>query len=401
MVFRGRKLFDIKEQHLERVVHDQVQERDTIEYKSAMYRHSDEEKREMLKDISSMANHRGGYLIIGIEEDEEGIPTKIVGIEAGNHVERIRDSCLDNIDKRIVGLEIEDVQLSNGKVVVIVSVPESINAPHMVTHKGLNQFWKRHGRQKDKMTIDEIGEAFDKRLSNLNRLDRFLFTRKAEILDNIGDKTYMVISSSPAYLSEEVVFDIHDEKLREVINNPPRLKGDLGAISCGQPYPTINGLRADDRSPYYSNQPELTDYLEVFRNGYIEYGKLIEYAKPITGEDLGLFFASEADTAYIVNFMRLIENIYGIYLPLAPLVVNFAIYNAKGMGLAVSRNPLFRDRNRLVKWQKQHLELGKFYAENLSQERKLLTKTICDHLWQAFHREKSNVFDDAGTFQIR
>lgn len=391
MVFRGRKLFDIKEQHLERVVHDQVQERDTIEYKSAMYGHSDEEKREMLKDISSMANHRGGYLIIGIEEDEEGIPTKVTGVEAGNHVERIRDSCLDNIDKRIVGLEIEDVPLSNGKVVVIVSIPESINAPHMVTFKGLNQFWKRHGRQKDKMTIDEIGEAFDKRLSNLNRLDRFLFTRKAGILESIGDKVFMVISSSPAYLRDEVIFDIHDQNLRGIMLNPPQLAKGLGNISCGQPYPTINGLRAD--------QLRLRDYLEVFRNGYIEYGKLIEYDKPIAEDkDLGLYFASQADTAYIVNFVRFIEQVYGIYLPLTPLVVSFTIYNARGMWLATGHK--YADPDELMKWQKQHLELGKFYVENLAEEAKLLPKKISDRIWQAFHREKANVFDDAGAFQI-
>lgn len=397
MVFRGLRLSDIKEQHLERLVHDQVQERDTIEYKKAMYGHSDEEKREMLKDISSMANHRGGYLIIGIEEDEEGIPTEAAGIEAGNHVERIMDSCLDKIDKRIVGLEIEDVSLSNGRVIVIVSVPESMNAPHMVTFKGLNQFWKRHGRQKDKMTIDEIGEAFDKRLSNLNRLDRFLFTRKAEILESIGDKTYMVISSSPAYLRDEVIFDIHDRDLRGTVQNPPRLVKGMGDISCGQPYTTINGLRADNRSPFYSDKPVEGDYIEIFSTGYIECGTLIEYAKPITqDEDLGLYFASEYHTAYIVNFMRLIEKIYEIYLPLTPLIVSFAIYNARGMWLAT------RGRyDKKVKWQKQHLELGKFYAENLPEERKLLTKTICDRLWQAFHQDRATVFDDAGTFQIR
>ncbi len=393
MVFRGRKFSDIKEQDLERLVHDQVQERDTIEYKSAMYGHSDEGKREMLKDISSMANHRGGYLIIGIKEDEEGIPTDVAGIEAGNHVERISDSCLDNIDKRIVALDIEDVPLSNGEVVVIVSVPESINAPQMVTFKGLNQFWKRHGRQKDKMTIDEIGEAFDKRLSNLNRLDRFLFTRKAEILESIGDKVFMVISSSPAYLRDEVIFDIHDEKLREILLNPPRLAQGMGDISCGQPYPTINGLRADNRFPYDTDNPPVREYIEVFSGGYIEYGKLIR--EP--GES-GLYFASLADTAHIVNFMCFIENIYGIYLPSTPLVVSFALYNAKGMWLAVGKQ--FWGDGSVVKWQKQHLELGKFYAENLSGERKLLTKTICDRLWQAFHRERANVFDDAGTFQI-
>lgn len=76
-----------------------------------------------------------------------------------------------------------------------------------------------------------------------------------------------------------------------------------------------------------------------------------------------------------------------------------AIYNAKGMWLATSKYSTGEDR--LIKWEKQHLELGKFYAENISEERKLLTKYICDRLWQAFHRERSNAFDDAGTFQIR
>lgn len=397
MLFRGKKLSELQEQDFQRLKDNEVQERDTIEYKRDMYGNSDEDKREMLRDITSMANHHGGHIVIGIEEDDEGIPTNVVGIEAGNHVERIRGSCLDNIDKRIVGLDIEDISLSNRRVVVVISIPESINVPHIVTYRGLNQFWKRHGRQKDKMTIDEIGEAFDKRLSNLNRLDRFLFTRKAEILESIGDKTYMVISSSPAYLRDEVIFDMHDQDLRGIITNPPQLVKGMGNINCGLPYPTINGLRADNRSPFYSDVPAEGDYIEVYSTGYIEYGQLIECPKPITQDkDLGLYFASEYHTAHIVNFMRLIERIYEIYLPLTPLVVNFAIYNAKGMRLATGGR-----YDKRVRWQKQHFELGKFYAENLPEERKLLTKTICDRLWQAFHYERATVFDDSGTFQTR
>ena len=215
MIFRGKRLPDLQVEDLQRLVNDQVQERDTVEYKRDMYGNSDADKREMLKDITSMANHRGGYLLIGIDENDEGIPTNVVGIEPGNHVERVTSCCLDNVDKRVLGLGIKDIPLGNGRMVIVISIPESINAPHIVTHKGLNQFWKRHGRQKDKMTIDEIGEAFDKRLSNLNRLDRFLFTRKAEILEHIGEQTYMIISASPAYLRDETIFNTRDEGLRK------------------------------------------------------------------------------------------------------------------------------------------------------------------------------------------
>jgi len=392
MIFRGKKLSYLQLEDFQRLVNDEVQECDIVEYKRDMYGNSDADKREMLKDITSMANHRGGYILIGIDENEEGIPTDIVGIEAGSHVERITSCCLDNVDKRIVGLDVRDAPLSNGKVVIIISIPASINAPHMVTHKGLNQFWKRHSKQKDKMTIDEIGDAFDRRLSNLNRLDRFLFTRKAQILEKISTQTQLVISASPAFLSDEVIFNNRDDNLLKIILNPPQklTRDNRSSIHCGRPYPTINGLRADQSTPYYNN-PSFDKYLEVFHNGYIEFGKWIEewgqYGKSI---------ASLVEIPLVVNFMVFIQRIYEQYLPLTPLAINLAIYNAKDIWLATSNS----GNDSRVKWQEQHLELGSFYAENISEERKLITKAICDRLWQCFHHETCNLFDDAGTFRL-
>lgn len=377
---------------LQRLVTDQVQERDTIEYKRDMYGNSDADKREMLKDITSLANHHGGYLLIGIDENEEGIPINIVGIEPNNDVERITSCCLNSVDKRIVGLDIKDISLGTGRGVIVISIPESINAPHMVTHTGLNQFWKRHGRQKDKMTIDEIGEAFDRKLSNLNRLDRFLFTRKVEILETIGAQTELVISSSPAFLGEKVIFSNQDDNLLQIISNPPQALAS-GSIHCGRPYPTINGLRADQSTPYY-NEVSFDEYIEIYRNGYIELGSKIK-----RDSEYGKFIASLVEIPILVNFMVFIQKIYEQYLPLTPIVVNFSIYNAKDIWLAVSKHA---GEDNHVKWQKEHLELGKFYAENLPDERKLLTKAICDRLWQSFNREKCNLFDDVGTFrQVR
>lgn len=392
MIFRGTRISELQEQDIQRLVNDQVQERDTVEYKRDMYGNSDAEKRELLKDITSMANYRGGYLVIGIDENDEGIPTSVVGIEPGNHVERITSCCLDNIDKRIFGLEVKDIPVDNGKVVIVISIPESINAPHMITHTGLNQFWKRHGRQKDKMTVDEVGEAFDKKLSNLNRLDRFLFMRKSEILEDIGEQTYMIISASPAYLRDEKIFNNRDENLISLIQNPQRFQQVVDGIHCGRPYTNINGLRADQRTPYIQDNSRVRMYIEVFTNGYIEFGRLIR-----RDEHFGIVIRSLVDIPLVVDFLGFIQNVYGQYLPLTPLVVTFSILNAKCIWLAVSS---FTDEDRIEKWDRQHLELGKFYTENISEERKLLTKGICDRLWQCFHREKCNLFDGAGTFRV-
>lgn len=392
MIFRGKKLSDLQLEDFQRLVNDRVQEYDTVEYKRDMYGNSDADKREMLKDITSMANHRGGYLLIGIDENEEGIPTDIVGIEAGSHVERITSCCLDNVDKRIVGLDVRDVPLSNGRVVIIISIPESINAPHIITHTGLNQFWKRHGRQKDKMTIDEIGEVFDKRLSNLNRLDRFLFTRKAEILEDIGEQTFMIISAAPPYLRNETIFNNRDENLRNLISQPPRLQQVNRGISCGRPYPNINGLRADNRTPYSRMDIPVEMYIELFAIGYIEFGVLIE-----KDDSLGIVIRSGVEPPLIVDFIGFVQSVYEQYLPFSPLAISFSILNAKGIWLATSHHT---ERESREKWQRQHLELEKFYVDNISEERKLLTKAICDRLWQCFHRETCNLFDDAGTFRL-
>jgi len=219
--------------------------------------------------------------------------------------------------------------------------------------------------------------TIDKKLSNLNPLDRFLSTRKAEILESIGDETYMVLSSSPADLRDEIIFNTDDQNLRGIIAKPPQLvqlvEG-MGNISCGLPYPTINGLRADTPSSFDSG-----DYIEVYSTGYVEYGQQIKRSKD---EKLGLYFTSVHNTAHIVNFMRFIEEIYEIYLPSTPLVVNFAVYNARGMWLATAE----RDEKKFT-WPEQHLELGKYYTENLYEGRELLTKAIGDRLWQEFQSE--------------
>ena len=90
MSFRGRPI----ESHsdVEWLVDTRVQESVDIEYKSQLYGPDDSSRREMLRDIASMANASGGLILVGIEEDGEGLPLQATGVEPGNHAERIVDS---------------------------------------------------------------------------------------------------------------------------------------------------------------------------------------------------------------------------------------------------------------------------------------------------------------------
>jgi hypothetical protein len=201
----------------------------------------------------------------------------------------------------------------------------------------------------------------------------------------------MIISAAPRYLRNEAIFNSRDENLRNLISQPPRLQQVSRGISCGRPYPTINGLRADSHTPYSRMDIPVTMYIEVFTSGYTEIGVLIE-----RDNSLGIVIRSLVEPPLIVDFMGFVQSVYEQYLPFSPLVIFFSILNAKGVWLVTSNHT---ERESREKWERQHLELKEFYVDNISEERKLLTKEICDRLWQCFHRETCDLFDDAGTFR--
>lgn len=124
---------------------------------------SDKEKLEMLIDIASMANAQGGYILYGVKEDGSSCSSGYFGLtrEDAKKVENIIDEhCVVHICERIEGLEVRCREIQ-GNFVVIVRVPSSSKAPHMVTYTGANIFQIRHDDHKRKMTIGEIRAAFN------------------------------------------------------------------------------------------------------------------------------------------------------------------------------------------------------------------------------------------------
>ena len=154
MVFEGKELKDIKTEDIQFLIDNRIAEEISIEYKSQMWKQNDAGTKEMLKDISSMANARGGHFILGIDEIRDGIPKEIIGItDADKAMQRIMNVCLSCIDEKIRGLDTLSIPFKEGRDIVIIRIPRSTRIPHMIT-KNLYQCWRRHGRQKNIMSID-------------------------------------------------------------------------------------------------------------------------------------------------------------------------------------------------------------------------------------------------------
>jgi len=95
----NKPIENLSQGHLQSLRDNKVSERQNIEYKGRVYEKNDEEIREMLRDITAMANSYGGYIFLGIKQDDEnnGLPVDIIGIdspEAEKERDRILSSCL-------------------------------------------------------------------------------------------------------------------------------------------------------------------------------------------------------------------------------------------------------------------------------------------------------------------
>jgi hypothetical protein len=97
---------------------------------------------ELAKDVTGMANARGGLIIIGITEDEQACAKDVSPVETAG---RIRDQMEQILRSRVVpwlnGTEIRPVECPDapGTGFYLISVPRSPLAPHAVRSLGPNK----------------------------------------------------------------------------------------------------------------------------------------------------------------------------------------------------------------------------------------------------------------------
>ncbi|MFA4906063.1 MAG: ATP-binding protein [Candidatus Margulisiibacteriota bacterium] len=398
----NKSLKDIREGDLISLIEQKVSERQDIEYKVISYDRGDEGKREMLRDISSMANAYGGMVLIGIrEEGDSGLPIALEGIDnAEEERDRIIKSCLVNIEPRIPNIEIESIPLSNGKNVCVINIPYSHRGPHLVVFKGLNQFWARHDRHKSPMSWEEIKERFLHSLNLIQDVKNYYDNRKSVILSDIAHNPYYVIAALPLYSNGDFI-DIHDERIRTLLRDPPNQREGGWGFNFGLPYetsifpePSLDGLRIWNKT---------NKSLELFRNGYFEarininnYSS-IRVDEPEIGKDAQphVILKSTPLVELCVNYFRELKVIMERYgMGDSQFITNCALYNIKGFGLQELDSGASDPRGYKRKyWNKGYLEIP-LKEISLKDDPDYNAKILCDHLWQAFSYEYAPCFEN-------
>jgi len=142
-----------------------VREDQTLDYKQELDVRSDKGKFELLKDVSALANTAGGVIVYGVTEGEGDDAGSIVdlsglALEIDKTQNTIDQLLHDGIDERIPGVRHRALQRKDGRHYLVLRVPPSHLAPHMVRFNFPNvRFYQRGTTTNQPMNARQIKET--------------------------------------------------------------------------------------------------------------------------------------------------------------------------------------------------------------------------------------------------
>ena len=162
MIFDHRPISEINDQDLMDLIGNQ-EENLWIDFKERHYEgyrtDGEKYKREICKDVTAMANAEGGYILIGVGEEDK-IAQRFVDIpETERKVESIHNTCHQHIVPRIAKLDVKPHRLrlpDKAYNLIIIHIPFSENRPHGFNSRGTLNFVKRYGDTTKEFQIEEF-----------------------------------------------------------------------------------------------------------------------------------------------------------------------------------------------------------------------------------------------------
>ena len=398
MILDSKNIESIEKSDLEGLINDQTRENQKLEYKAQMYSQLSIDRIEMLKDITAMANAEGGYLIIGIEEDSEGIPVKLLGLENGEVVkDNILKSCNSSIEEKILGLKIKPVDIGNSKSVLTLQIPRSTRKPHMVTFDKHNKFYKRHDRHNFHMSLNEVKNAVLEVTEYMKKHIYYLEQRKLILKKEFIMKMIIVIYCTPLMIGQDII-DCKNPDIKNSVKNPNYSEFGLDVWMGDLPQlkPSLYGVTLEkfDRSIR----------LELHRNGHAELIFSSEHPKDKERPYVKSSYMHSV-TQYLMIFVSLIKSIYqlsGVNTDLS-FSINFYNFDYWSLGQIEFISEFHEEKvNLLGPWKMEDLEIPPEVINDISEcEPRKIAKALMDRFYNAFGKEQSPDFTQDGKFVPR
>lgn len=148
--------------HLDYLIRSQAEESIHLEFKAAeALGWNESRKKEISKDVSSMANSDGGIIVYGLTESNH----KAAGYSFvdGNDFSKewLEQVINSKINRRIPDLTIDVIRIQNkvSQSVYVARIPRSIEAPHMASD---GRYYKRFNFESQPMAEYEVRDLFNR-----------------------------------------------------------------------------------------------------------------------------------------------------------------------------------------------------------------------------------------------
>ncbi|AFV02726.1 hypothetical protein UNSWDHB_4 [Dehalobacter sp. UNSWDHB] len=376
---------------IENLITNEVCECRNLEYKLELP-DSGDKKRELLYDISAMANAGGGDIIFGIREDS-GKPIAIEGIQTQNAdsiILSFENSIRDCISPRIIGLAVRSLKVSEGQYIFMFRIPRTLNFPHMVTMGGTQRFFTRNSAGKYPMDVTEIRAAFLTGTSfieqakswRMDRLNRLLLNKGATPIEGGAKIVLHLIPLSSmdiqSYLDVKILKD-------QTSNLWP-------FYTTGMDYRyNLDGFLTFALWPG-SVLPH--GYVQFFRTGQIE-SVDIGLLKPL--EDNRKFIASIKYEEDVINHTRKYLNAMKSVGIQPPIVIELALLGVRDYYMGVGQRFARFGTPDLIK--EDDLVLPGVLIENWDADLGKLLRPIFDTVWNSCGWSGSLNYDEAGNWR--
>jgi hypothetical protein len=397
MSLQHLKLDAISESDLTRLVNDGVSETKTLEYKKALTYVTDDDKRELLSDITALANADGGDIIFGLEANR-GIAMGLPGLRnfvSDDAIGKIENLMRDSLQPRIVGIRFQPLLLSVGTHALIIRVPRSFAAPHMVRHKGVTRFCGRNTNGKYDLDIHELRSAF---LANETYAERLRSFR----LDRINK---LISGESPVKLKGDRLTVLHLLPITSVANQlrltPTEFRfacaknvRPIGAHGWGT---HVNFEGVSVAAP--SGDGSYHSYVQLWRTGFLEATE-----SSLFEMHLHLLFPDQQahripstawEGALIQALPGYMDAMAVLQIP-PPFVLSLSLLNVRNLTMAF--NPRYIG-NPARAIDRDHLICDEALIESLDLEPAKLLRPFFDQVWNACGWPGSLNYDENGNWR--
>jgi hypothetical protein len=367
-----------------------VRESKTLEFKREMPAGTADEKIRFLAAVSALANTAGGELLIGLET-AQGVPTGVPGIALSNpdgEKLRLEQILASQLEPRLPRIDMEAIDCSGGRYVLIIRVARSWIAPHRVTAN--DKFYGRNSGGNYPLDVSELRSAFVLSESAAERIRAFRNDRLVKI--SAGETPVPLDPGGKAVLHVVPVPSFVDNRLMDIATAA------IGGTHMPLPLGGMSG--ANRSSVNLDGLVNYTDkivrmrqsYAQFFRSGAIEgVGELSR-----RDEDGYPYFVGPEFTQKIVFAVRQYLDVLRSYDAGLPVYVFLSLcdvaqcfYRNAPEGFWVDNGPLGRD----------FVALPEIYVESFDIDVPTIMRPAFNMLWNAFGLLQCDMYNQQGQWK--